>query len=103
MSAHGLKEVISTASIAGEKDYRRWSPSSRTKADVVYFGGYHPEAGLILRQAAEQNLKFQLIMRDSIASPESGSSLARHGEGTIVEPKDPHELIRPAVAARCAC
>jgi branched-chain amino acid transport system substrate-binding protein len=56
----------------------------------VYFGGYHPEAGLILRQSAEQNVKFQLIMPDSIASPEFWQVAGPAGEGTMfVFPSDP--------------
>ncbi|TIV15719.1 MAG: branched-chain amino acid ABC transporter substrate-binding protein, partial [Mesorhizobium sp.] len=71
MNAGGLKEVDYEGINAGEKDYSALvTKLKELKADVVYFGGYHPEAGLILRQAAEQNVKFQLIMPDSIASPE---------------------------------
>ena len=36
----------------------------------VYFGGYHTEGGLIERQAADQGLKFTLMMGDAIATPE---------------------------------
>ena len=65
MNAGGLKEVDYEGINAGEKDYSALvTKLKELKADVVYFGGYHPEAGLILRQSAEQNVKFQLIMPD---------------------------------------
>ncbi|MEI9428825.1 branched-chain amino acid ABC transporter substrate-binding protein [Mesorhizobium sp. Cs1299R1N3] len=91
MNTGGLKEVYYDAINPGEKDYSALVTKLKDlKADVVYFGGYHPEAGLILRQSAEQNLKFQLIMPDSIASPEFWQVAGPAGEGTMfVFPSDP--------------
>lgn len=91
MTEGGLKEVLYEGINAGEKDYSALvTKLKELKADVVYFGGYHPEAGLILRQAAEQNFKFQLIMPDSIASPEFWQVAGPAGEGTMfVFPSDP--------------
>ena len=88
---NGLKEVMYEGINAGEKDYSALVTKLKDlKADVVYFGGYHPEAGLIMRQAAEQDLKFQLIMPDSIASPEFWQVAGPAGEGTMfVFPSDP--------------
>lgn len=71
MNEGGLKEILYEGINAGEKDYSALvTKLKELKADVVYFGGYHPEAGLMLRQSSEQGFKFQLIMPDSIASPE---------------------------------
>jgi branched-chain amino acid transport system substrate-binding protein len=91
MNAAGLKEVYYDGINAGEKDYSALVTKLKDmKADVVYFGGYHPEASLILRQAAEQDFKFQLIMPDSIATPEFWQVAGPAGEGTIfVFPSDP--------------
>jgi branched-chain amino acid transport system substrate-binding protein len=91
MNANGLKEIDYEGINAGEKDYSALvTKLKEMKADVVYFGGYHPEAGLILRQSAEQNFKFQLIMPDSIASPEFWQVAGPAGEGTMfVFPSDP--------------
>lgn len=91
MNSGGLTEVLYEGINAGEKDYSALVTKLKDlKADVVYFGGYHPEAGLILRQAAEQNFKFQLIMPDSIASPEFWQIAGPAGEGTMfVFPSDP--------------
>lgn len=91
MNENGLTEVLYEGINAGEKDYSALVTKIKDlKADVVYFGGYHPEAGLILRQSAEQNFKFQLIMPDSIASPEFWQIAGPAGEGTMfVFPSDP--------------
>lgn len=80
----GVQEVLYEGINPGEKDYR--AVIDRLKAegvDVVYFGGYHTEAGLMKRQAADQNYKFQLITGDSIATPEFTSVAGPAGEGTI--------------------
>ncbi|MFI0846960.1 ABC transporter substrate-binding protein [Mesorhizobium sp. IMUNJ 23232] len=91
MNKGGLTEVLYEGINAGEKDYAALVTKLKDlKADVVYFGGYHPEAGLILRQSAEQNLKFQMIMPDSIATPEFWQVAGPAGEGTMfVFPSDP--------------
>ncbi|MDH4985741.1 ABC transporter substrate-binding protein [Aminobacter anthyllidis] len=91
MNAGGLTELLYEGINAGEKDYSALvTKLKELKADVVYFGGYHPEAGLILRQSAEQNFKYQLIMPDSIASPEFWQIAGPAGEGTMfVFPSDP--------------
>jgi len=91
MNENGLKEVLAEGINAGDKDYNALVTKLKdAKVDVVYFGGYHPEAGLILRQAAEQGFKFQLIMPDSIASPEFWQVAGPAGEGTLfVFPSDP--------------
>jgi branched-chain amino acid transport system substrate-binding protein len=91
MNAGGLTEVMYEGINAGDKDYSALVTKLKDlKADVVYFGGYHPEAGLILRQSAEQDFKFQLIMPDSIASPEFWQVAGPAAEGTMfVFPSDP--------------
>ena len=91
MNEGGLKEIFYEGINAGEKDYSALITKLKDlKTEVLYFGGYHPEAGLILRQATEQGLKFQLIMPDSIASPEFWQIAGPAGEGTMfVFPADP--------------
>ncbi len=91
MNDNGLKEILYEGINAGEKDYSALiTKLKELKADVVYFGGYHPEGGLIMRQAAEQGVKFQLIMPDSIASPEFWQISGPAGEGVMfVFPADP--------------
>ncbi len=91
MNEGGLTEVFYDGINAGEKDYNALvTKLKELGVEVLYFGGYHPEAGLILRQSAEQGYKFQLIMPDSIASPEFWQVAGPAGEGTMfVFPADP--------------
>jgi branched-chain amino acid transport system substrate-binding protein len=80
----GVKEVFYEGINAGEKDYT--AVVNRLKSagvEFLYFGGYHTEAGLILRQAADQNYNFQLMMGDSLATPEFWSVAGSAGEGTL--------------------
>ena len=47
---------------AGDSDYSAVITKLKTmKPDLVYFGGYHPEMGLLLRQAREQGLKVRFM------------------------------------------
>ena len=52
---------------AGEKDYTALvSKLKDAGVDAVYFGGYHPEAGLILKQMREQGLNASMLSGDAI-------------------------------------
>lgn len=80
----GVKEVMYEGINAGEKDYS--AVVNRLKSsgvEFLYFGGYHTEAGLIKRQAGDQNYKFQLMMGDSLATPEFWAVSGPAGEGTL--------------------
>jgi branched-chain amino acid transport system substrate-binding protein len=53
----------------GDSDYS--AVISKLKAlgpDLIYFGGYHPELGLLLRQAREQGLKTQFMGPEGVAN-----------------------------------
>ena len=68
----------------GEKDYR--AVISRLKAEGVtflYFGGYATEGGLIKRQASDAGYDLQLMMGDSIATPDFWSTSGPAGQGTL--------------------
>ena len=54
----GLKPVLFEGINAGDADYSAIITKLRSQGvDFVYYGGYHPEMGLLLRQAAEQGVK----------------------------------------------
>ena len=84
MHAHGVKEILYEGINPGEKDYAAIvSKLKSNQADVVYYGGYGTEAGLILRQAADQGFKFQLVGTSGIVGPEFWSIAGPAGEGTL--------------------
>jgi branched-chain amino acid transport system substrate-binding protein len=81
----GLKETMYEAYTAGEKDYSALvSKMKANNIDVIYIGGYHTEAGLILRQARERGLKAQLISGDALVTQEYWQITGDIGEGTLM-------------------
>lgn len=82
LTAKGIAPVLDDAITAGEKDYAAIvSKLKQAGVTLVVFGGYHTEAGLILRQAADQGLKLQLIGGDALTTPEFWSIAGERGEG----------------------
>jgi len=85
LNAHGVKEVLNDAITAGEKDYASLvTKLKQAGADLVYFGGYHAEAGLIVRQMRAQNVKAVLMGADSMVTDEFWSITGAAGEGTLI-------------------
>jgi branched-chain amino acid transport system substrate-binding protein len=100
LNAAGGKEVLFEGINPGEKDYSAIVTKLKNAgAEFVYFGGYHPEAGLILRQAADQGYKPQLMTGDSIATSEFWQISGPAGEGTLFTfPTDPRRSPNAAKA-----
>ncbi len=51
---------------------------------IVYYGGLHTEAGLIMRQMADQGLKATLMSGDGITSNELASIAGDAVDGTLM-------------------
>ena len=85
LNAAGIKEILNEAITAGEKDYTPLvSKLKQANADIIYFGGYKTEAGLIIRQMREQNLATLMIGGDSLVSLEFWSITGEAGAGTLL-------------------
>ncbi|GBF25630.1 leu/Ile/Val-binding protein [bacterium MnTg02] len=85
MNAAGKKEALYEAITAGEKDYTALvTKLKKEKIDVLYLGGYHTEAGLIVRQMRDQGMKTQLISGDALVTQEYWSITGKAGEGTLM-------------------
>ncbi|NNM72883.1 branched-chain amino acid ABC transporter substrate-binding protein [Enterovirga aerilata] len=85
MNGKGLKEVLYEGINPGEKDYSALvSKLKSANVDVVYFGGLHTEAGLIIRQMRDQGLKAPLMSGDGIVSAEFTSIAGPGAEGTLM-------------------
>ncbi|MCW8836946.1 MAG: branched-chain amino acid ABC transporter substrate-binding protein [Rhodospirillales bacterium] len=81
----GMTEVMYEAITAGEKDYSALvSKMKDSKVDVIYLGGYHTEAGLIVRQARQQGLMAKLVSGDALVTQEYWSITGDSGEGTLM-------------------
>ncbi len=71
MNAAGLTEVLNEAINAGEKDFHALvSKLQDAGIEAIYFGGYHPEAGLILKQMSEQGLNAKMYSADGMNTAE---------------------------------
>jgi branched-chain amino acid transport system substrate-binding protein len=85
MNAAGKKEVMDESITAGEKDYSALvSKLKQANTDVVYFGGYHTEAGLIIRQMRDQRMDTILMGGDALITQEFWSITGDAGEGTLM-------------------
>jgi branched-chain amino acid transport system substrate-binding protein len=85
MNAAGLKEVMYETVTPGEKDYNALvSKMKLAKIDVLYYGGYHPEAGLIVRQMRAQGMNTVLISGDALVTADFWKITGDAGEGTLM-------------------
>ncbi|MFO1167088.1 MAG: branched-chain amino acid ABC transporter substrate-binding protein [Rhodoblastus sp.] len=98
MNKLGVTEVLYDTINPGEKDYSAIvSKLKAASADLVYYGGEHTEAGLIVRQMRDQGMSTILMGGDGIASEEYAQIAGPGAEGTLMTfPPDPR--LNPAAA-----
>jgi branched-chain amino acid transport system substrate-binding protein len=85
LNSLGKSEKLYEAFTAGEKDYSALvSKLKQNAVDVLYVGGYHTEAGLIVRQMRQQGMKTVLISGDALVTDEYWSITGPAGEGTLM-------------------
>jgi len=85
MNAAGLKEKMYEAVTQGDKDFSALiSRMKQDGIDAIYYGGYHTEAGLMVRQAREQGLKATLISGDALVDNEYWKITGAAGDGTLM-------------------
>jgi branched-chain amino acid transport system substrate-binding protein len=81
----GVQEKMFESYTAGDKDFN--AIVSRMKAaniDLVYIGGYHQEAGLILRQMRDQGLKSVMMAGDALNDKEFAGITGPLAAGTLM-------------------
>src|ERR1700756_2739751 len=80
----GFQEKMFESYNKGDKDFNSIvSRLKRDNIDLVYVGGYHQEAGLILRQMRDQGLQTVLMAGDALADKEFASITGPAGEGVL--------------------
>ncbi len=96
--ALGVSDVLYEGVNKGEKDYSAVvSKIKASGADIVYWGGYHTEGGLIVRQMRDQGVAATLMAGDGLASDEYAAIGGPGVEGTLMTfPPDPRN--RPEAA-----
>ncbi|MBO6893655.1 MAG: branched-chain amino acid ABC transporter substrate-binding protein [Roseibium sp.] len=94
MNDLGTIESIALGFDAGENDYRALVSQLKLEGiDVVYLGGYHPEAGLIKLEMERQGLDALLVSGDALMTEEYLAVAGPIGNGTILSyPEVPRDL-----------
>ncbi len=101
MKAAGKEPTLTKSYTAGEKDYTALvSKLKQNNIDVLYVGGYHTEAGLMVRQMREQGMDTVLVSGDALVTDEYWQITGDAGEGTLMTfSPDPrkNEAAKPVV------
>jgi branched-chain amino acid transport system substrate-binding protein len=85
MNAAGVTEAMYEGVNVGDKDFSALiAKMKEAGVSVVYFGGLHTEAGLLMRQLADQGLKAQFMSGDGIVSNELASIAGDAVNGTLM-------------------
>ena len=83
-NAAGVTEVMYEGVNVGDKDFSALiGKMKEAGVSIIYWGGLHTEAGLIIRQAADQGLKATLVSGDGIVSNELASIAGDAVAGTL--------------------
>ena len=84
LNAGGITEVFNDSLTPGDKDLSALTTRLKAeKVDVLYFGGYHPEAGLLVRQLKDISAPMQIIGGDGLSNTEYWSIGTDAAAGTI--------------------
>ena len=85
LEAKGLKVDLFEGINAGDKDYSSIiSKLKRANVDFVYYGGYHPELGLLLRQSAERGFNGRYMGTEGAGNKEISAIAGSASEGLLV-------------------
>ena len=85
ISAGGGKEVLSEQINPGEKDYSALiAKIKQSSADILFYGGLHTEAGLIVRQMRDQGVQTVLMGGDGISNSEFAAIGGDAAAGTLM-------------------
>lgn len=103
LNERGIDEVMYETITPGEKDYTALVSKLKVEGvEILYYGGYHTEAGLIVRQMREQGMDTILVSGDALVTEEYWVITEDDGEGTMMTfSPDPrkNEVAAPLVKA----
>ena len=106
--ATAVKDALDTAEIpvvlfegitAGDKDFSALiAKLKKEDVDFVYFGGYHPEMGMLLRQSAENQFDARFMGPEGVGNSDISAIAGEASEGMLVtlpkafdaDPKNAH-------------
>jgi len=85
LNAGGVKETLFEAYTPGERDYSALiSRLKQAGVQVLFIGGYHTEAGLIVRQLKEQGAAIQVIGGDAFVTDELWKIAGTAADGLLM-------------------
>jgi len=95
LNRNGIQEKMYESISRGERDYATLVSKLKQKnIDVLFYGGYHTEAGLIVRQMRDQGVQAVFIGDDDLTTKEFWSITGNAGEGTMMS-FNPDPRMRP--------
>lgn len=81
----GITEVLNEPIRPGEKDYAEViAKMQRASPEAVFFGGYHTEAAILIRQMRERGVSATLLGSDTLVTQEYWQLAGAAGEGTLM-------------------
>ncbi len=81
----GIKVVAFEGVTSGDKDFSALiTKLKKEDVDFIYYGGYHPELGLILRQSAEKGLKSAFMGPEGVGNKDISAIAGEASEGLLV-------------------
>lgn len=84
LNGNGITEVMYEGINIGDKDFSTLiAKMKETGVSLIYFGGLHTEAGLIMRQSADYGLRATLFSGDGMVSNELASIAGDAVVGTL--------------------
>jgi branched-chain amino acid transport system substrate-binding protein len=84
VEASGVKVAVFEGLNAGDKDFNSLiSKLKRANVDFIYFGGYHPEMGLLLRQARQAGLEARFMGPEGVGNSEITAIAGEASEGML--------------------
>ncbi|MCV6589278.1 MAG: branched-chain amino acid ABC transporter substrate-binding protein [Marinobacterium sp.] len=84
LEAAGTEIVMFEGVTAGDKDFSALIAKLKKEGiDFVYYGGYHPELGLILRQSREKGFNAQFMGPEGIVNSDLAKIAGKASEGVL--------------------
>lgn len=81
----GINVALYEGIAAGDKDFSALiTKLKKENVEFIYYGGYHPELGLILRQSAEKGLKATFMGPEGVGNKDISAIAGEASEGLLV-------------------
>lgn len=85
LNGKGITETLLDSVSAGDKDFSALVTRLKSlNIDLLYYGGLHNEAGLIVRQMRDQGLSAPLMGGDGLATSEFATVAGAAAEGSLM-------------------